>query len=315
MNKATQKVVYYIFIFFLLAIFILGGYFLYNKVFQKEIVVNDIFKEDNVDKEFKKKQKEVEEYKNNLREDIKNNNNKVVEKKNCISNGKEYPHGSWTSFYSKRFVVLYEGCSKYETKKRCDDGIWMGDSFYKEEKCSKSVNCELENGKEMKNGETKNFYFFSEVPFGKKCEDYVIKRTCNNTYLKGDSRYKYTECKVVDDGICKIDGNILPNQKSHLFYSRNEVAYNEKCQDFSKLRICTNGILYGEKKYKYWDCNIEIAKKCMTDGQEFEHGQLVLLYSKRSGGDKGCKFYSQYRKCINGNFDNQPEFSYVSCLE
>ncbi|PID83376.1 hypothetical protein CSB11_01115 [Candidatus Campbellbacteria bacterium] len=314
MNSITKKAIKWILAFFAFALFVIIVVYLFTKYVPRENQFNvDLLMQDKeIEEIYKKKQKEREEYERQW----ENREKEVIENLDCIKNGKKYKHGDWGFFYSKRFVSLQDDCGNYQSKKRCDNGQWLGDSFYNEPLCEQSVDCMLENGEILKNGESRDFYFFETVQYGEKCEDYMIKRTCNNTHLKGDSRYKFTECKVTEEGICKFGENIIPNKKTHLFYSVQEVEYTDKCQNYSQLRLCSDGKLFGDEKYKYWDCRVKIPKKCKTeDGKEVEHNQIIKMYSSPYGGEKGCAYFMKQAQCINGKFNQGPEYKYAKCVE
>lgn len=318
MNNLTRKIVKWILVFFAIILFLGLSVFLYKKFVPRNNTFNieELMKDSNTEEILKKKEEEIEKYKENLRVDQENNRDKDFEYLQCKKGEQYFDHNTWTEFYSKRFVTLREDCKNYQIKKRCDNGEWLGDEFYNQAVCEQSVDCVLDSGEVLKNGESKKFYFSETVQYGEKCEDYVTKRTCNDTYLKGDSRYKYTECRVSEEGICQIDENIVANKRSHLFYSVDKVEYTDKCQNYSQVRLCSDGKLFGDEKYKYWDCNVKIPKKCTTiDGRTVEHKQIIKLYSSPSGGKSGCAYYVKQAQCINGSFDQPAVYKYTSCVE
>lgn len=116
------------------------------------------------------------------------------------------------------------------------------------------MDCKLNEDTLIENGKSIELYSRESVPYGRSCEPYKGTRVCKETILTGNAAFKYKTCEVSNDGICKIpDGkggeNILADERSHTFYSQEQVEYDQSCSDVSQNRLCSKGILYGDPQF------------------------------------------------------------------
>ncbi len=318
MNKSTNNVVFYILIIFFVLILLIGGFFAYQFFWgvKKNGDLGII-----IDKDFNsiidKKNQEAEQRKKELE-----NNGEYAEYKNppCTWGDKEFPHGTIKDFYTRSNVGVYESCDDFKKKRKCDNGFWLGDKSFKYDECKRTVDCEI-NGIPVKDGEEIELYSRNVVLYGDNCNRYKGKRLCKETVLTGDSTFRFNKCVVSKKGICKVKSangevNVLGDGRSHIFYSKREVEFDDNCANYSRNRICASGIVYGDSKYKYWSCSRKNAKNCITDNVEITHGSSRILYSKRqSQNGKTCKFFAQIRACNNGVLDGQEEYKYSECTD
>ncbi len=293
----------------------MGFFYVYNTFFKETplVVVPELTY---VDKEFKNiitdKRTEIEE------KEIEYADYKNIA---CLADGQEWEHGTVKTFYSRISISVHEKCSNFSLKRRCDDGFWLGNKKFTYSKCVRTVECRIDAETTIKNGEEIELYSRNVVPYGDNCERYKGKRTCVETILTGNSIFKYKECRVSKEGVCRGADPLgreytIPNNRSHIFFSKSEVPHYDSCSNYSENRICSNGNLFGDKKYEFWACQKLKPAGCYLGGVKVGHGQARIFYSKSSAeNNKTCSFFAQVRECDNGDLSGQKEYSNSFCLE
>lgn len=77
----------------------------------------------------------------------------------------------------------------------------------------------------------------------------------------------------IDRNDCDLDGKLIQNGKSGLFFSTEKASFGKMCESFSQLRVCNNGLLSGQAKYSKSNCTEFTVKKIKIssplDGQVF----------------------------------------------
>ncbi len=302
MLKRTKKWVIYIIFFFGLISFILAGYFIYQFYFEDTMEIDNTTKIKLFDIEREKKV-------------IEKTGHKKVILSGCNYNGKIVNHLERRIFYKKEFVGMHQNCIDFSEMQICDNGTWIGKRYYKFTSCKQTSDCILETGKKIKNNESIKMYSKKLVPFNKNCQKYASERRCENSILLGDEKYKYLECKVDMRGICEIGDIFLENKEYRIFYSIEKLPYNKKCKDYSFKRMCQNGILDGDEKYKFSKCIEEKPRNCFTKaGVKILHNEEKFLYSSlKSIRGFSCKYFKKKRKCYNGILDGDKEYKFETC--
>ena len=324
------------FLAFFAAIFLLAG-FLYSIYETRKIENSDTMTAEEIKKmhEDQKIIKQLEDY----NKELDPNNNINIRKggsalfRSCNIEGINIKDGQTIRLYSTERVNIFDSCERNSQLRKCDDGFLTGNPIYKYLNCHKSADCILDDGGVIPNGQTKKFYSKQRVNPGEFCTAYMEERTCKDTVLTGDKRFKYLTCHVDRKNACQTDdGHYVNNNESHIFYSKKKVEYGEKCADYGKKFRCANGVLMGggeeRNKYKYWNCLEAVPKDCHikdTDTQEYitiEHGIARVMYSKKYATDtKNCNYFARPFRCINGEMKDEDKehplsfdvFPYTKC--
>jgi len=305
MTPATKKVILYLLLIFFVVIAGVSSFYLYNIFFVDEGANMNFLN----DPEFANitNREEVEtpdEY-------------EEMTYLGCEFNGKMVSHQELRTFYTRASIGAYESCKQFARQRRCNDGQWMGNKRYEFSTCEKTLDCKLNYGVVVKNGEHADLYSRSEVPFGDDCEKYKGTRTCKESVLLGNKLFKFDKCTVSHEGVCEVDGQFLASGQAKKFYSKKEVSYQENCDDFTINRVCSSGNLFGDEEYKYLSCIKLAPKNCFTTtGVEIKHNDKKNLYSSQTPYKQfNCNYLSQERHCDNGILDGDEEYKYETCTD
>jgi hypothetical protein len=119
MKKHTNIITFYIIIFFVSTLIILGLFFVY-KIFFEKVSLPEY--ESSLDKKFNDviRLKEEESYKTKEEENVEYAEYSSVP---CIINDDVYEHGTIKDFFSRLSVGVYQSCNNFSKVKRCDNGI------------------------------------------------------------------------------------------------------------------------------------------------------------------------------------------------
>ncbi len=318
-KKRIIKISLLIFFIFILLTGGIFAFFQYQiKTLEKDKIVNF--------EELKKENEEYEKFLKELEEKVEKEKKDEEEiyyeykERPCFIEEKEYPSGSVEIFYSKERVGIHENCQDYSIKRTCSDGLWLGNKKYKYLNCRIDNDCKLEEGVVLKDGEKIKMYSRRIVDFGDRCENYSIMRECRRTFLTGKKDYKYLNCEVSTEGICRIktpegEETIVPNNSAMTFYLKKEAEFEEGCSSISKKRFCSDGILSGEDDYKYPECQTKAPLNCQINGIEIKHGESKKLFSREKRTDSQlCKFFSNFVECWNGKLSSD-EYIYENCQD
>lgn len=223
---------------------------------------------------------------------------------NCTIGGVTLRHNESRFFYSTSTVTYASGqqCSSIGQLRTCNNGVLSGSNSYSSPECVVSKHC-TENGIEVLNSASREFYSKATVLFGQSCDAFKQTRTCANNVLSGSSAYKYGACKVGDANSCPaVDGKVVEHGKGHTFYSVNSVQYNKDCDAYAQNRTCNDGVLSGSSTYKYASCEEEREEKCTLDGQTFAPGKHKVYSERTVGSGQTCNAVSQMRTCRDGSW-------------
>ena len=308
----TFVIVKYILIFFA-SIALMGGvYYAYEIFLKKDSTQNTL--EIPIDNEFNNLFKDREK-------DVNNNENDPTEfvENNCYAEDLIIKSGEKALLYSRKVVNPYERCLDFAQERICDDGFILGDNKFKFSSCRVDTDCQLPDNSLLENNKSIKLYSKKTVPFGETCERYASVRLCKNNELTGDERFIYKNCKISYNNSCDLGGgHILADNQTHVFYKKREVAFGQKCIDFSKRLICSDAVLQGgdPEEYKYWDCVQKTPSDCYIDGIKIDHGTQRELYSKKFGtNSRNCDFFKEERTCTDGKLDGQDEYRYANCYD
>lgn len=150
------------------------------------------------------------------------------------------------------------------------------------------------------------------------CESFSKERVCDNGFMLGDNKYKYTKCRPDVD--CQLpDGSILENDKSIKLYSRLKVPYGESCERYATERICKNNHLVGDERFIYKNCEVSFDNSCpVSKNKILANNQSHVFYSKNivPFGDN-CSSYTRRLMCASGLLQggDPSVFQYWNCTE
>lgn len=305
-NSSTKNITTYILIFFFFIFLFIIVYFSYTFFFPKEKnidfsgLINPEFNENLTERE-----------KNNLKTETI-----YVEIKapDCVFQGKTLQHGEQIIMYSRQFVRPFDSCEDYRFIRTCSAGLLVGAERFKYFKCETTNNCSTDDNIIIKNNEYAELYSVSQVNYGDECSKYKGTVKCIYGHLSGDNVFKYKKCTVSLAGTCKIDGKILRNGQSHIFYQKNIVDFNENCADFSSSRHCHNGFLQGNTSYQFLACSKKPPRDCFLSGIKITHESSRIFYSKsKPVGGRTCQFFSKIRECFNGVLSESEKYFHLGC--
>ncbi len=308
MSPLTKKIVIIILAFFSVGVFTI---FIYFHFYSKKNIINNVDWSSFFSDEKKEQQKKNDNSKKNDNEDYE------TKKKGCEYNGKIAPDGAKARFYIKPSVGIYQDCKKISDIKICNNGFWNGDNRYKFSSCEKMVDCKIDEDTVIKNETEIYMYDRPKVPYGDDCEKYKAKRFCSQSFLLGPEKFKYKKCVVDYKGTCKIAGIILPNHKARVFFSTDKAPYGTTCKEFMKWRSCSAGVMQGDPKYHFLECEVQAPKDCITSaGAEIKHGTSATLYSSPTTYNNfKCIYLRKKRTCTNGVLDGDDKYIYQECVD
>lgn|GEM_PF-5604169 len=178
------------------------------------------------------------------------------------------------------------------------------------------IDCRVDDETILKNGESIELYSRDKVDYGIDCERFKGVRTCKESFLIGNSDFKYKECSIDMSGVCNINGIALGDSQTRAFFSKEVVEYTDSCKNYMEIRVCSLGKLYGNEEYSYSTCTEKIPNKCILDGKEIYHDNSGIFYSKvKAESGHSCQFFAIDRKCTDGALDGLEEYKYSSCSE
>jgi hypothetical protein len=112
--------------------------------------------------------------------------------------------------------------------------------------------------------------------------------------------------------ICSLDGEQVDDGDSRYFYSEEEVL-GGSCLGFRTERQCYNGILKGNKDFKYASCSGTCE---LTDGTTIPEGDTTYFYSQNGvieGSGDSCDNYRTVKTCVDGSFQGEGGYDYDTC--
>ncbi len=221
---------------------------------------------------------------------------------NCYLNG-ETIRNKMSKYYYKNDKVPY-GTDCQSEKRVCKDGKLSGSFTNKFCKIEKGESCFV--GKlELKDKESKFFYSKSKVSEGDYCKQYKQKRTCNNGTMTGDDIYYSLKCEDFKPKSCKINNIEIKDGEFQKFYSTEKVLDENECK--SQVRVCDDGELFGDDKYKYISCKKKSSCK-LWNGEFMQNGSRVFYKNHTVENSSQCK-YKENRICddgvLSGSYTNQ----------
>jgi len=168
----------------------------------------------------------------------------------------------------------------------------------------------------IKSGEKALLYSRKVVNPYEKCLDFAQERICDDGFILGDNKFKFSSCRVDTD--CQLpDNSLLKNNKSIKLYSKKTVPFGETCERYALVRTCKNSELTGDERFVYKNCKILYDNSCdVGGGNILADNQTHVFYKKREVlfGQK-CIDFSKRLICSDAVLQggDAEEYKYWSC--
>jgi peptidoglycan hydrolase-like protein with peptidoglycan-binding domain len=227
----------------------------------------------------------------------------------CVLDDIVLVDGGSRTFYGSRTPPAGQRCSSNAGTRTCSAGVLGGTATYQYGTCTDS--CTLD-GVTLSEAASSTFYLARNIPSTEQCSAYALKRTCTNGLFAGNDAYKYSSCVRAAVGKCVLDNVVLSSGASGVFYSVSQAPAGKICSAYRQTRTCTNGVLNGTASYMHAVCTDDTS--CTIAGSTFTDGQSVTLYKVRSVPyGQLCSANDAVRTCINGSFNGDATYQYLSC--
>jgi hypothetical protein len=162
-------------------------------------------------------------------------------------------------------------------------------------------NCYIEDVV-IKSGEKIRLFSRKIVNPYENCKDFSKERICNDGFMLGDDKFKFSSCKIDVD--CQLpDNSILKNGKNIKLYSKRTVPFGETCERYASYRVCKETVLAGDDRFIYKNCNISYDNSCDTgNGHILANNQTHIFYKKSVVPyGESCNDFSKRLMCSNAS--------------
>ena len=176
----------------------------------------------------------------------------------------------------------------------------------------------LFNEENFTHGRVNKFYSRPSVGIYESCEDFSEIKRCSDGQWLPESKFKYSSCEKTID--CTLDDEtIIKNGQPIIMFSKNEVAFGDKCERYKQERICEEALLTGNDEFKFKKCKVSEKDICLVKDingqiQKIPHNTGKLFFSQSIVAyDDDCKKYSRNRFCSNSILGGDNNFSFLTC--
>ena len=113
---------------------------------------------------------------------------------------------------------------------------------------------------------------------------------------------------------CKMTNLKMVDGETGTFYSQKTVSSSVGCDLYAKERQCQDGIVSGDKKYKYTTCEVNVFDNCKVGEHKVLHGENAIFYKNSNAlVNETCADLSQKRFCVNGKMTGDPDYKKTKC--
>ena len=212
-------------------------------------------------------------------------------------------------------VTTFQNCSKSQFSNMKNDSSLTNNSnseadtpsdqtVVDNEVITPTVNKCSFNGQIIPEGQSRQAYQNSSVPFGQNCIS--EERFCIKGQLEGS--FNYASCSVNAPAACLFNGQTVAHQTEVTAYQQSNVEYGSSCKTISEQRKCINGQLTGS--FSFASCAANSPAACLFNGQTVTHGSSITAFQNSTiAYGSGC--VNESRTCNNGQLSGS--FSFASC--